>query len=720
MSDPMSYPGSPSLSPEARDKVLSTFRHTLELARNGRNEEALLGCDFILKMDARFAPAKRLLETLRGVAAGTVVDLSAFSEFLPQVAAPAAPAPAADAFDLGANATIALSAISLDAFPAAPPAAGPVVPSAPPPPPNFGPPAGGLDDLSFDDFGGPSADPFAAPAPSVPSPAPAIAPPVQPSAPPPAPASPFDPFGASSSFGVPSSPSPVPSDPFGSSSPAPDPFGSPGNDPFGSPGGGLSGLDDLGFGGAPGSAPSLNDFGAPPMEAAPSLMSPGPAPAAAAPHAGVDPRITQFLKQGDEAISRGQVQEAIDLWSRVFLIDLSNDEASRRIDSARDQQADNARKVDSLISEGLQLFDAGDLAGARSRFLDVLALNEHDGTARSYLNQIDAAMSVPPPAGTPVDMRGASDDFMQDELEVPSPPSFAPEDSGGLSAAQVAEAEFQPSVASSKSARGGRRGMDVRVLAGVGVVALLAVGVGTWMFLKPKPVPPAVDPGTGPGGKPVATQEDPFTIAENLEKQGRPDDAMRAYGQVPPSHPRHTDALASIDRIRNTAPPPPSGPAPNDAQLDELRVAGLAAYRENHFIDAVKALDPIAKVRPDDTEVAEALGRSREQVSAMGSAVKAFNEQDYESAIKLLWGLRKTDPKNHDVAEFLFKAYFNGAVQALQSSNMTRAAEGFKEALDLRPDDLETKRHLQFAKKYGRGPTDLLSRIYTSHVSLRQ
>jgi len=71
MAEPDSYPGSPSLSAEAREKVLQTFRHTLEMARAGRNEDALLGCDFILKMDARFTPARRLLASLFCGAAGT-------------------------------------------------------------------------------------------------------------------------------------------------------------------------------------------------------------------------------------------------------------------------------------------------------------------------------------------------------------------------------------------------------------------------------------------------------------------------------------------------------------------------------------------------------------------------------------------------------------------------------------------------------------------------
>ena len=55
MPEPVSYQGSPSLSAEAREKVLQTFRHTLDMARAGRNEDALLGCDFILKMDPRLS-----------------------------------------------------------------------------------------------------------------------------------------------------------------------------------------------------------------------------------------------------------------------------------------------------------------------------------------------------------------------------------------------------------------------------------------------------------------------------------------------------------------------------------------------------------------------------------------------------------------------------------------------------------------------------------------
>src|SRR5512141_2921109 len=157
MPESMPYPGSPSLSPEAREKVLQTFRHTLNLAQSGRNEEALLGCDFILKMDARFAPARRLLDALRGIASGTVVDLTGFQAFAAASPAPAAPAaPAA-------------------AAPVAPAPAAPArvaaAPAAPAPAPAPAAPAG-LDDLSLDDLGPAPASfpaPGAGPAPAPPS-----------------------------------------------------------------------------------------------------------------------------------------------------------------------------------------------------------------------------------------------------------------------------------------------------------------------------------------------------------------------------------------------------------------------------------------------------------------------------------------------------------------------------------------------------------------------
>src|SRR4030095_14137471 len=70
----MSYSGNPSLSSEVKQRILNTFDQTLELAREGNRQEALLGCDFVLRMDPQFQPAQLLQERLKSSAGPVAVD----------------------------------------------------------------------------------------------------------------------------------------------------------------------------------------------------------------------------------------------------------------------------------------------------------------------------------------------------------------------------------------------------------------------------------------------------------------------------------------------------------------------------------------------------------------------------------------------------------------------------------------------------------------------
>ena len=701
MPEPASYPGSPSLSAEAREKVLQTFRHTLDMARAGRNEDALLGCDFILKMDARFAPARRLLSSLRGVAAGTVVDLADFDVFgsVPPSARPA-PAPAPVVAPAAGPAT---------------PAAGWAVPAVPPP--SVAPPSStgsGLDDLGFEDLG---PDPFASSTPAAP------AAPVFPNLPTSLPTPAFDSAAPGSDGSVSSgalppelsfseAPSPA-GDPFSSPAPPADPFAAPAppSDAFALP----EPSTDL-FGSA---ALPADPFASP----APVLPFPdrGPTPGSAAP---ADPRISQFLRQGDDAAARGHLQEAIDLWSRVFLIDLSNDEASRRIDAAREKQSEAARQLDVLLTEGVQRYEAGDLPSARNAFLQVLTLSESDATARNYLNQIDAVLVVPS-AGEASSSAPSLPDapYMGDELESPVRPSFADDlpsldgRSGEDSAPAGTRAGSSRREAEAPARRGG---IDGRVLIGVAVLVLVGVAAAAWFLFRPKEEAPPAAAAVAPPAAGAPAQQDPLEEAQTLFKQGKVDDALGILTAIPSSDPRHDQALVLIDQFKSSAEPrPAAGPAVSDAQVDEARLAGLASLASGRYIDAVKSLDLVVKARPDDAEAAQALSRARDSVSALGSAIRSYNEQDYESALRLLWDLRKQDPKNKDVEEYLFKSYFNDGILNLQSGSTKKAAEAFREAAALRPQDVETQRHLKFSRRYAGGTNDLLARIYVKHVSPR-
>jgi tetratricopeptide (TPR) repeat protein len=432
------------------------------------------------------------------------------------------------------------------------------------------------------------------------------------------------------------------------------------------------------------------------------------------------------LKQGDEAITQGRIQEAIDLWSRVFLIDLSNVDASSRIDAAREKQAQTAQTIDVLLSEGIQLFDTRDFISARSKFLDVLALSENESTARNYLNQIESALSESDSAST--SFGGTGSDFLSDSpsdrsSEAGGQPFLGTESLlvSGNEPSQPLESDELASTESPRATSGGRKTLRVDLrLVGAGVLALAALaGGGYYFFGSKKPAPPAPLPpkAAAPAPKPVG--EDLIGKAQALFSQGRADEALQILVSIPDSDPRHREALGLIDRFKSSAVPSSAGTMPLAASLDDMRAAGFAAMSANKYIEAVKAFDPVVKARPDDVEAAQALTKARENLSSLASAVRAYNEQDYESAVKLLWDLRKKDMKNQDVEEFLFKSYFNGGVQDLQAGNAKKAALSFQEAANLRPQDTETARHLRFSRKYSSGTTDILSRIYVKNATPR-
>ena len=60
----MSYPGDPALASDVQQRILTTFQQTLELAGQGNRQEALLGCDFILRLDPQFGPARTLQQMI--------------------------------------------------------------------------------------------------------------------------------------------------------------------------------------------------------------------------------------------------------------------------------------------------------------------------------------------------------------------------------------------------------------------------------------------------------------------------------------------------------------------------------------------------------------------------------------------------------------------------------------------------------------------------------
>ncbi|MDQ6892495.1 MAG: tetratricopeptide repeat protein [Acidobacteriota bacterium] len=787
------YPGNPSLPREVKEKILSTFRHTLNLFHEGKLDDCIIGCDFILKMDARFAPGRQLLEKARNPASAVdVAQLEAIVATTPtrqervvaadpgKILVRAVESFNARDFDAAISAAQnvleilpgnqdareilekatrkkssqpvfdasrerALAALesnrkddarieldkmrTLDADhpavallerrigPSAPPAKpqGTVANAVPPPPPNFGgldldfpeePSAGGFGaetrepEIQFDDN--------ATVAMKVPSSM--VSPPDSSGD-----ASGLDSLSLDSlSLDMPGSISPLAppapvsrgltgplQDSPAASVPAPSiPSASPGSPAdLWSDGGG--GNFDLEAADEPHSAPD------PPLSR----------PPAAAPPPMVDSlesvdedstagerEIEGLLRQGDDAAARGDRQQAIEIWSRIFLIDINNTDAVVRIENARQEMADGNRVVSDGLKAGREKYEAGDLAGARELFLQVLAIDENEPTARFHLDRIEDDMA-----------RGAQAPSTEPSDAVPGQPTAAEEAAG-----KPARAAAKPGI---------RLSVQPKVLAMVGIFAALVLGLVYFFVLRP-PRSGAATSAAGAGAA-AGGSRGSLATARQLLGAGKIAEARAELRRVPPSSADREEAQRMLSELGKSGAPesaaaapaaPETGAAPAsavDADAAKVRVTAERALAEKRYIDALKGFSQAAPAFRNDPTFAQSMGAASEKVTGLTPAVKLYNEGEYETAIPVLWRIYQEDRENQDAKSYLFRAYFNQGVSQLQNGQYPKAIESFRESLTLDPADAEAVRHRKFAERYQKTDLDLMGRIYVRHLNHR-
>ncbi len=752
MAAPTGYPGNPSLPREVRDKILSTFRHTLNLFKEGKADDCVIGCDFILKMDPRFAPARQLMEKARNPAAAVDVgELEAIVAATPtrqervasvevdKLLVRAAESLNAREFDAAiataqqvvlalpgnrdAQAILEKARQRKDSGPQfevarqrpmmaldgnrpdearaalermrsidpdhpsialletrvasaqAPPEIGESTnpgltlgsleePAAAPEPPS----QGGLGDLSLDSLS--LDESFESPE---------VAPPID--------------FGARHP-----STGPLSVEDFqGEASPSEPEAGSP---------------PDM-WGPAPGEEPAT-----PTADGYPAAFSMG-APAEPEPEP-PSPRqeIAGLLARGDEAARTGSRQQAIEIWSRIFLIDINNSEAVGRIEKVRQEMAEGNKRVAESLRQGREKFEAGDFTAAREAFLQVLAFDETDATARSYIDRIEQELARPS-AGLDLSRKAPAGDILAEEMAEAS----APEPELEL---EPIENRIEIAARTAKTPAG-RRAPDKRFVFALGGALVLAIAVGAYFLFR-----------GGSAQAPAAADGGPsLERATELFRDGKIPETVAELKRIGPQHPDYARAqklLASLTRKPEDggeAPAagdglaegaagdtPAGGTGPPPAALAQREVAEKA-LGEKRYIDALKAFALSAGAFQTDPSFSSAMGEASQKVAELTPAVKLYNESEYDTAIPLLWRIFQTDRENQDARSYLLRCYYNQGIAQLQNGLFPKAVESFSEVIAIAPEDAEAVRQRKFAQRYLKGDLDLMGRIYVRHVQQR-
>jgi tetratricopeptide (TPR) repeat protein len=672
----MTYPGNPSLTADVQQRILTTYRQSVQSAARGSRDEALLGCDFVLRLDPQFRPARNLQQML---AANR--EPAAYEQLLVELdgGAPAASGAPAARGDLRASFTQLLAERRFAELLNAAERDKRIIATDP-----------ALAELVEQAQGRYEAEPYVlkfadaaaaklaagdrAEAERLLEKARSL--------------DPTHPRIAEVSDAVAAAGTPAPAPQAPAELPALD-FGS-----FE-----LPSAEDAGFG-------SFD------LEASEPTAT--PADGAARPPEETSGRIVSLLSEGQAAFDRGEYQAAIDAWSRIFLIDIDHDEAARKIERARQLKAEKEREVEEIFHEGVARFDAGELAASREAFRRVLEIQPSYALAREYLDKLDEreaggalpGAGLPELAPLPAEPAGAAR---------PEPRRGASEAGAPASAPERRRAAVGPSyVAASKRPAGGPS--PRLLLLGGGVLALLAVG-GWFVFSQRERLfPNAAEPAAA---APAAA--DPLEAARKLHGEGKTAVAIAQLKRLPPSHPAHAEAQALIAQWESI-PAPGAAPAVDTAAIArrrELLERAQAALADGENFRARRFFRAAAELAPLDGDWITMSATAEERLAPLGPELDRFRDGDYEYLINALWRRREAEPSNRDVQRMLVDAYHNLGVLDLQRGDPAGAREKFREARGIDATDSEIQRLERFATTYENRAQDLLYRIFVKYAPMR-
>jgi tetratricopeptide (TPR) repeat protein len=692
----VNYPGNPSLAAPVKDRVVSTFQQTLALYKQGRKDEVIAGCGLMLQMDPTFEPAKKLLEKTKNPA--LPIDVDAFfppSDIRPLIDQ-AREAMAArdfqrvhhltteiltndlmndDARILGDEAREKLEAVPfIEQFARK---CETNIKSG-----NYAAAKSDLEKARALDASHPEvlrltqalAQRQSGPKPVPPQPSFVVDS---------APQSTGRAASQASDFGFTFEEEKPHDAPFANFS-----FDSPSDSPFS-------------FGGAAPAKPAGAEFDF-------STASVGTSP-------DDQKKIEQYLADGDKSFAAGDHLQAIDLWSRIFLIDVTNEQASERIEKAKAKRREIEQKVDALLASGLAAMERKDSPRARAEFEEALRLDPGNATARGYLDEVSkpavqAAAAAAPAAFLPDADEKIDLDFFDEEI-----PS-------GIDAPLMPPSPFETSAAAAAPAKESKkakaisppRQLPTRAIAIV--LAVLVLGGGGGWFAYQKFFNKSDEETTTTDSQAVLSR------AKTLAGLGKYDDAIKLLQDIKAGDAQHDAALRMMDDLKHKQ----AGSAafidgkPAAQYYDEKVAAARAAFAQHDYATAKTAFEDAQRVKPLAPDAKAEYDTAANQVAQLDSAKKLFTEQRYDEAIASLQPILTQDPQNATVQRMIVDAHFNLGAKALQEERTTDAITQFDEVLKVTPTDELAKRSRELAQRYDKQGKDLLYQIYVKYLPLRQ
>lgn len=249
------------------------------------------------------------------------------------------------------------------------------------------------------------------------------------------------------------------------------------------------------------------------------------------------------------------------------------------------------------------------------------------------------------------------------------------------------------------------RGISLKMV-GLGVLALLVLLGGMWLGLR------LMGSGNSDENRARAVQK-LLEDADGLMKQGKSEEALHLLENFQADDIEKQRIDKHIARIREAMAPPTPTPVPEEA------VKARDMLARGDWLGALEEIQKGLSAHPQDPglqDLKTEIARREEQAMPLFTAMK---QKEYRSVVSIASGLEMKYPGEKRISDLVDRYLFNGALKELRSYNLAGARAMLVQLHERRPDDAEVARILKFSEKYIKKPVDMQLEIFVGSIKDR-
>jgi tetratricopeptide (TPR) repeat protein len=404
--------------------------------------------------------------------------------------------------------------------------------------------------------------------------------------------------------------------------------------------------------------------------------------------------IRDLLQQGGTAAAADDYAGAIDAWSRILLIDHTHEEAKDRIEHIRHAKEEVDRRIEPMLADARSSHLSGDLEMARDFAQRALELSLNNVEATRLLEDIQRGAH--PDSAEPAvssDMPELEDDLFSDEFEATS--DFG-EAVGGRP--QTVEGEWRTPVKPKKKIP-----WQWLTLIGVGGVVLLGAAMWFGGFLAP-----------APEGEPrIEVVNRVLTEARALYNQKRVEEAILHLEQ----NSADDEFQMRIDKVLNEYRAAIATPIPTP--VPEGLVACRELLADGRWMAAYERVMSELQAHPNDPGLEDVRQEILDVEPAAANLYSARRSGDYQTVVDVSKQLLEKYPDDPEVSAAYERYLFNAALARLRTFKLPEAESYLTTLQQRHPEDEEVQRILEFINTYKSRPVDMQLEIFVGSLSDR-